>query len=302
MPQRWVIVVNPTKFDDVTTHQRRVRELCLDNGWAEPRWVETTADDPGLGQARAAVEDGADLVCSLGGDGTVRKVATALVGTGVPLGLLPGGTGNLLARNLRLPLDDLAAAVRIAVTGDDRPVDVGVARFDGGAEEVFLVMAGMGADAETMANADETLKGLVGWPAYLLSGARALFSRGFAVRVAAGQQRAISQQARAVLIGNCGELQGGLALMPEAKVDDGHLDTLLVAPRGFWGWGAVLVDIVTRHRRGHRMLRSFTSSRVKVKASRPVEAQLDGDAIGARQVLDCHVNEGALLVRVAQKA
>ncbi len=300
------VVVNPTKFDDLDEVRVAVATACERHDLPAPAWYETTRDDPGVGQTRQAVADGAVIVCPLGGDGTVRAVAGALVEinsqtTGpatspVPIGLLPGGTGNLLARNLELPLD-LDEALDVALGGTERTIDVAMTACEDGPEQVFLVMAGMGLDADTMAGADEKVKGVLGWPAYLLPGIRALFHRGFAVRVGTDSGPLVSQHARTVVVGNCGTLTGGIELMPGARLDDGRLDVVLVAPRGLGGWAAVLVDVVTRHRRGHTRLRQITSTQVEIRTSTPVQAQLDGDAIGECTRMAVRVRPAALVVR-----
>lgn len=302
MPDRpgpWAVVVNPTKFDDLAGVQARIADGCAGHGWPEPDWYETTAEDPGEGQARAAVANGAVLVCSLGGDGTVRAVASGLIGSGRPLGLLPGGTGNLLARNLKLPVDDLATALAFALTGADLAIDVGEVSWDDAEPAVFLVAAGMGLDAEMMAGVDPVLKRRVGWLAYAVSGLRAVFRLGFGVRVSADRQRAVSQHARTVLVANCGELAGGLQLIPDAALDDGRLDTVLASPRSLSGWVAIGVDILSRHRRGHPAFVHLVSGQVDVATREPVEAQLDGDAVGRRTTMRARVLPSALTVRVA---
>src|SRR5919205_3322257 len=119
------VVYNPIKVD-LPTLRASVDAAAAAAGWAGSRWYETSEEDPGTGQTRQAVEDGADVVLAAGGDGTVRAVAEGLRDSGVPIALLPSGTGNLLARNLNLTLGNLEDSVATAFEGTDREIDLGV--------------------------------------------------------------------------------------------------------------------------------------------------------------------------------
>ncbi len=302
--RRAAIVVNPTKFDDVDTVRSLVMSVCAQEGWAEPIWLETTKDDPGTGQARDAIAQGADLVCALGGDGTVRAVAAALIDDEVPMGLLPGGTGNLLARNLELPVDDIAAALRVALTGKDLAIDVGTVHIrpdqtqDDERDYFFLVMAGMGFDASVMADAPEKLKAQFGWPAYVVAGMRHLGDKRFTVDARIDDGPPFRRHVRTVVVGNVGRLQGGVELLPDAQVSDGELDVVMLSPKGLVGWASVSAAILTRNRRGHNRVEHHRCHTMALRLAATQEIQLDGDPIGPGHALRFAVRPSALTVRV----
>jgi len=125
-----VVVFNPSKSANGERLRALVVEVAADSGLPEPIWLETTVDDPGVGQVREALERGASVVIAAGGDGTVRAVAEGLAGTSTPMGILPLGTGNLLARNLDLPLSGYRDMVTTALTGRNRPMDLGWLRIE----------------------------------------------------------------------------------------------------------------------------------------------------------------------------
>lgn len=290
------VVVNPTKAEPGT--RDRITTVCGQLGWREPLWLETSVEDPGTGQARLAVERGADVVLVCGGDGTVRFAAEALAGTGVAMGLVPAGTGNLLARTLGTPVG-VAAATRVALTGDDRRVDVGRLRVDDeDAERVFLVMAGTGFDAAIMATTPEALKVRVGPLAYVISGLRALRGKRTRLLLRVDGGPPLRRRSRTVVIGNCGALLGGLVLLPAATIDDGLLDVVNLAPKGIAGWTAVAARVITRTRRGHRRVEHWQARELVVEAEQPQPSQLDGDPIGDVCTLRVRVEAGALVVRV----
>ena len=330
--QRAAIVVNPTKFDNTDKVRAEITSLCSKHEWAEPLWLETTEEDPGYGQTKEALAQGVDLVCALGGDGTVRVVGSAMVGSGVPMGLLSGGTGNLLARNLNLPVSSLAQGMTVALTGRDATIDTATLRLrrplvdaddedapppvdaddlpelppDPGAGEgevedhVFLVMAGLGFDAEVMANAPEKLKKKMGWAAYAVAGVQRLRGPQFKVDVKTDGNTRLHRRVRTVMVGNVGKLTGGLNLVPQAKADDGILDLVLLSPEGLVGWGAVVTRLVTRSSKGHQRVDYYTGRTFEVVAGEAVEIQLDGDTLGKATAMSIGVNPASLVIRLPQ--
>ncbi len=143
-------VYNPIKVD-LASLKTKVAQAAGTAGWQETLWFETSEDDPGKGAAQEALSHDVDMVIAAGGDGTVRAVAEGMSGSGVSLGLLPSGTGNLLARNLKLTLNDVDHSLEAAFSGRDRTVDLAaieILREDESRDKhVFVVMAGVGIDA-----------------------------------------------------------------------------------------------------------------------------------------------------------
>jgi diacylglycerol kinase family enzyme len=293
------VVVNPVNIGDLAALNAQITAMCAEVGWAAPLWLLTTAEDPGGGQARTALAAGAQVVLVCGGDGTVRQVAHVLAGSGTPLGLLPTGTANLLARNLALARNNRTQAIRIALCGTNRAIDIGRVLIDDQAEEqAFLVMAGMGFDAAIMTGAAPHLKARWGSLAYFVSGIRALREPRAPITLALDGRSEPPRQVRTVVVGNCGKLLAGLVLIPAAKIDDGLLDVVAISPRGIHGWLAVTARVLSRRSQGHRIVQHWQGSTVIVSTEVPQQAQLDGDPVGEVRAMRMRIDPATLLVRV----
>lgn len=321
VPGPIAFVINPSKQGAAELRDLAL-QACASRYLPEPLFFETTVEDPGVGQTREAIKAGASTVVAAGGDGTVRAVAEALIGTDVPMGIVPLGTGNLFARNLDLPITRMDELLRIALTASPRPVDVGWLHLGPGRREedgidgdsakavdpekghLFLVIAGLGFDAAMVESTDDELKARVGWIAYFLAGAKHLNGRRLRLQLQLDKRPLVTVRARSLLIGNCGKLPGGLTLLPGAEIDDGWLDIAAIDTRGgIAGWVQLFGEVVLQgvglrtelpkmgridHARAHT---------VRISSDRPVAVQIDGEPLGKAVSIRSEVQEQALAVR-----
>lgn len=321
-------VVNPSKPDSDGARSR-LRAACAERGLPDPLWLTTTVEDPGAGQTRAALDAGVEVVVAVGGDGTVRAVAEVMVGSGVPMGLVPIGTGNLLARNVDVPVGDPTGALRIVVDGQDKTIDVGRVRVErrpvgaqetagpdrvpaqqpgatGSEEHLFVAITGLGFDGALVADTDDDLKARVGWVAYFLAGFRHLHGTRHQVQVTRDDSEPQTAWVRSAMVGNCGRLPGGITLLPDALLDDGWLDVAVVDTRGgLAGWAQLLGEVVLQGAGMRTVLPAkigridhAQARRIHLEVAGSATLQVDGDLVGDVAAVTAWVEPGALLLRV----
>ncbi len=290
------MVVNPSKVVDLDERRKEICASLGGAGWPEPQWLETTPEDPGCGQTREAVENGAEVVFAFGGDGTVMAVTSVLAGTDVALAVLPSGTGNLLAANMSLP-DDVTAGIAMATAGDTRRIDVGVVE-----DHRFTVMAGMGFDADMVGDAPEKVKKRLGWPAYIVSALRHLKDRPMRVRIRLDGGRPVRHRARAVLVANVGRLQGGLLLLPDASPDDGKLDVAVITANTVGHWLSLGWAVLRRRHQDSNRMQTYRAERVEVTSDHSQPREVDGDLIGPSRSMVVTIMPRALKLCVPRPA
>jgi YegS/Rv2252/BmrU family lipid kinase len=295
--RRLAVILNPAKLEDVGQFRSIVTAMAAEAGWSRPTWHYTTVEDPGTGMAEEAAVGGADLVLVCGGDGTVREVCAELAGTGIPIGIIPAGTGNLLARNLDIPLY-IRAAIDVALNGQDRAIDLVEVSGDDMEDTHFMVMAGMGLDAAMIEGVNEQLKSKVGWVAYAFSAVKALMSPVLRMEISVDDAEFTAHRARTVVVGNVGFLQAGMPLLPDAAIDDGLLDVVLLYPKRFVSWLPLAFRVLARRPRTDETIARMRGRTVMIRVASPTPRQLDGDPLGAGRELRMTCLHGRVLVRV----
>jgi diacylglycerol kinase (ATP) len=218
-----------------------------------------------------------DAIFTLGGDGTAVEVISALSPGGPPVGVLPGGTGNLLARALGIPLS-VPRAIRALVHGDEAMVDMG--RLGDGTR--FVIGAGVGIDASMIAGTSPAWKRRAGVMAYVVAGSAHVLRRRRFVATVTVDGETVTRQAAVVLVANFGVLLNGLVTLGAGiRRDDGKLDVCIFDPVTTIDIARVTYKLLFRDFRPDRAMTYIRGERIVVQTEPALPAQADGELIGS---------------------
>ena len=271
--------------------------LALHHSHAEVRVTEGPDDAHRL--ARAAVEDGAALVVAWGGDGTVNGAAAAVASTESALAIVPGGSGNGLARDLGLPLN-AADALRVAATGSVRAIDAG--DLDG---SLFFNVAGIGLDAN-IAGRLATKGHRRGLPGYVLATAAEL--RSYApcaysitnARDVDGRpvEGITSRQALFIALANSRQYGNGAQIAPRALLDDGSIEIVVVEPQSALGILRQLPALFRGTLKEGRGIIMRSAASLEVSSDAPIPFHVDGEPRRGGSTLRLVARKKVLRVRI----
>jgi diacylglycerol kinase (ATP) len=269
-----------------------LRKVLAEQGVTDPIWHEVTKSRFAPEYARRAVAQGADVLFVWGGDGTVQRCIDAVAGTSVAVAILPAGTANLLAMNLRIP-DDLTEAVRVGMHGDRRRLDTGSVNG-----EHFTVMAGAGFDARMISDAGRGRKNRLGRAAYLSAGASNLSARRAKATIKVDGRHFFGGKVSCVLAGNVGKILGGVEAFPAAQPDDGLLELGLVTAKNPAEWTRTFARLALGHAENSPFVEVARGRKFKIRFDRKVLYELDGGARSAVRELRIKVRPGSITICV----
>jgi diacylglycerol kinase family enzyme len=288
-PRRGTLLFNPR----AGAHRRKrlaTIEAALRAGGWRLESLPTTGPDHCRELARAAVGRDEEALFVLGGDGTLRVVASVLSGSSVALGPLPGGTTNVVAHALGLPSDPVAAALRLAA-GEARAFDLGRA-----GDEVFLMQLSGGLDAAVLARVDPRLKRRVGKGAVVAAGMRELLRYRFPVYRLEVDGREL--QVTGFVVANLAEYAGSARIVPSARADDGRLDLLLFHGARRRAAAGFALDLARGRHLRRPDVRVLPCERARVLGPEGAALQVDGDPFRPALPLEVGLAAGALRLLV----
>ncbi len=269
-----------------------LREVLALEGITDPLWYEVKKSRQAPKRARRALAEGAEVIFVWGGDGTVQRCIDAVAGTDAVLAILPAGTANLLAANLRIPAT-IDEAVRIGLKGERRRLDTGSVNG-----ERFAVMAGAGFDARMIKEAGRGMKGRLGRVAYLFTGARNLTAPRARTVIEVDGKRFFLGRVSCVLAGNVSKVVGGIEVFPRARPDDGLLELGVVTAKNPAEWARALARVAGGQAAESPFVEVTQGKKFRIRFDRPVPCELDGGGRTAVTKLKIKVHPGSVTICV----
>ena len=271
-----------------------LRRLLAKHGITDPLWREVTKSKFVPKMVAELVHEGVELLFVWGGDGSVQRCIDAVGKAPVTLAILPAGTCNLFARTLGIPID-LEEAVRIGLSGRRRRLDVGTVNG-----ERFGTMAGIGFDAVMIRDVDAGLKDRLGRFGYVVAGIRGVGRDPVQVRVEVDGMKWSKGSATCVLVGNMGDVLGGISAFPDARPDDGRLDVGIITADSVVDWARTLGRTLVGHPGASPFVRTTTATRINVRLKKKLPYELDGGVRPAVKRLTFRVRPAAITVCVPE--
>jgi diacylglycerol kinase (ATP) len=270
----------------------QLRETLAREGFGDPLWYEVDKSSQAPKYARRALASGADVIFVWGGDGTVQRCVDAVAGQSATIAILPAGTANLLATNLGVP-GDLVEAVTVGLRGHRRPIDTGSVNG-----EHFAVMAGAGFDALMIKDADRGMKDRIGRAAYVWTGAKNLNAGRVKATVTVDGKRFFKGRASCVLVGNVGQILGGVKAFKGARPDDGVLELGVVTAKNPVQWTRTLGRMTLGNAAKSPFVQTAKGKKFTIKFSGKLPYELDGGARPAATKLRVRVHPASIHVCV----
>ena len=278
MSRRVLLITNPVAARSSPTVVREIEDWLRAEG-CQVDVAGTNRPEDTEKLAASGIADGVDVIAVYGGDGTVSHAIGAVVGHSVPLALIPGGTGNLLAHNLGLPRQPKEAA-RAIVRGVPKPVDIGRVVREGG-EQYFTVACGAGFDAEIMLRTSGRAKRRWGSAAYIAGAWGSLPTVAAVTHRVTVDDQVLDLDATTVFVANCRDVFPPFIRLREGTaLDDGWFDVVALKASGVLQSLSVVGQLLFRREavtNGVRYARGRTVT-VECGSVRPV--QLDGENAG----------------------
>ncbi|MGI6855268.1 lipid kinase [Mesorhizobium sp. 1B3] len=235
--------------------------------------VETFEALPEIARDIVRLRHMADLVIVCGGDGSVSSAALAAMESGLPLGIIPMGTANDLARTLEIPMD-LVGAADVIIRGETRPVDVGMVNG-----HAFFNVASIGLSSDLAQSLDPELKKRFGRLGYALAAMKILTRASHFSAKITEKGRTIDVETYQIAVGNGRHYGGGNVVEESAEIDDGHLDLYSLEMKNLWKLALMLRSFRSGTHGAWSEVRTARCVEFDIATKKPMPVNTDGEIV-----------------------